>query len=44
MAQPHCGTFTLKIGEIMMQSMEKDKDETDRMNNLIKDLKAVVTQ
>ena len=44
MAQPHIGTFTLKLGAIIQDLREADKALTDTLKTIIRALRHIITQ
>lgn len=44
MAQPHIGTFTLKLGEIIQDLREADKALTDSLEAIIATLRHIIKQ
>jgi hypothetical protein len=43
MAQPHLGTFTLKLGDIVLESREKDRQEIKELDRITKILEMILS-
>ena len=43
MSQPHIGTFTLKLGDIVQEMMEDDSEKQQRLQYIMGALKSIHT-